>query len=175
MGFVSPATQVTMTELTTAKVNAIKAGLDYLAADKPNGRAYSSAATAVSNNTRTAITLNSERWDTGAVHSTGSNTANMYAPTGEGGKYLFGGHGEWAAFNTTGIRQIELFQNAATIVAVQQVPGVNGLQDQSVSTLWSMAAGDYMQLTGLQTSGVALFFNAVGAYASELWGMWLST
>ena len=66
-------------------------------------RVYNNANISIPDSTVTALTFNSERWDTDSIHSTVSNTSRLTAQTAS--KYDIKGNIKWAS-NSTGTRLI---------------------------------------------------------------------
>lgn len=152
----------------------VRDDLEYLARNRPHCRVYNSAAISLTHNTDAALTFNSERYDVGGCHSTASNTSRITIPAGEGGKYLLTGHVEFAS-NATGDRQLSFRLNGTTVLAAQRV-GANGssVTILSLSTVYALAAGDYVELWALQSSGGALNATASGNYSPEFSAMWMA-
>ncbi len=102
----------------------------------------------------TAVTFPSERWDTDAMHDNSTNSSRLTVKTP--GTYHIWGNVAWAA-NTNGIRCIGLkLDGNINIAQVCQDPVKDPTlanTAQSVSTLWQLAAGQYMELAVRQTSG----------------------
>lgn len=178
-GFTDPNTVQDATAgqpLQAARLDADRTALMYLATNKAHARIYNSANISINNNTRTALTFNSERIDVSAMHSTVSNTSRVTVPTGEGGMYFHSGHIEWAA-NATGQRNCEIRLNGTTLIAIDNVPSAGAAvnNEQSVATIYQEAAADYVELTVFQTSGGALNVQVAGNYSPELTAMWMCT
>jgi len=108
--------------------------------------------------TWTAVTFDGEDYDTNAFHSTSTNTSRFTIPTGMGGYYRFNGVIAFAA-NSTGSRQIRLNKNggAATYILGQfnNSGGTNEV-GSTFNLILNLAAGDYVEVEGLQGSGGAL-------------------
>src|SRR5512139_267514 len=77
-------------------------------------RVYNNAAINIANDTVTALTFNSERFDTNGIHSTALNTGRLTCQTA--GTYVITAHAAFAA-NATNRRQITIRLNGATIIA----------------------------------------------------------
>lgn len=152
----------------------VRDDLEWLARNKPHCRVYNSAAQSIPDVTHTAITFDTERVDVGGLHSTVSNTSRITVPSGGDGWYSIGGGLEYAAVNTTGIRQAEIKLNGSTIIAIQQVPAANIVQQCNVSCFWQLAAGDYVELVAFQSSGGALNVDAATSYSPEFWATWMA-
>lgn len=151
----------------------VRDDLEYLARNKPHCRVYNSANIShATSGTPQIVTFNSERFDVGGCHSTSSNTGRLTVPSGEGGKYLIGGHVSWAT-NATGVRQIYIRLNGATPIGDDVRTPVSGTgTSQHVSTFYSLAAGDYVELIANQTSGGALQIDAASNYSPEFYMIW---
>lgn len=112
----------------------------------------------------TALTFNTEFFDTGGLHSTSSNPTRITIV--QPGLYLFTMTIGYSS-NSTGRRLFGLRKNGtgtsgATEGLLQTDPsagGSNGEAYGTITALVKMAAGDYMEAITFQTSGVAL--NAV--------------
>lgn len=156
--------------------DAVNAAVQWLAGDasnpKPSCRVYNSSTQSISTSSATAITFNSERWDTGGCHSTASNTARITVPTGGDGKWLIGGHVQWSNSNTTGTRQVQLRVNGTTVIAVHEALGTTADAMMSITALYSLAATDYVELVVFQNSGVSLNIQSSSAYSPEFWAIW---
>lgn len=128
--------------------------------------AFNNGTQSVPNNTDTALTLDSEDFDTDGFHSTGSNTSRMTIPAGLGGKYLLTGRTRFAA-NATGFRQLYFYKNGATTLADTLAPITTGTNhDAEVTFIVSLAAGDYVELYAVQNSGGSLNVGNASSYVS---------
>lgn len=129
-------------------------------------RAYNSASISVNNATATALTFNSERFDSGALHDTATNTDRLTAPSA--GYYFISCHTEYAS-NTAGFRSTSIRINSGgTIVGAQTLAPASG--DGTiviVTALWYLNAGDYARCFTYQTSGGALNISADASYSPE--------
>lgn len=114
-------------------------------------RVYNSAAISLTNSTETALTFDTEDYDTNTMHSTVSNSNRITFQTA--GKYLVGAQFRWAS-NATGIRWGRIILNAATVL-VYDNPATN-LGDQTsflATTIYNFAVNDYIEIYAFQTSG----------------------
>lgn len=128
-------------------------------------RVYNSANISVSNATVTALTFNSERFDTDSIHSTASNTSRLTATTA--GVYQITGHVRWAS-NATGSRLLYIRENGTAAISYEQIAAsVNGEGIMDVTALWKLAAGEYVELVTWQNSGGALNVEAWNYYSPE--------
>jgi len=126
-------------------------------------RVYRNSAQSISNNSSTAITFDTELFDTDAFHDTGSNTSRITIPSGLDGKYRFSWHAMFAASNTTGLRLAFLRLNG--VDDTHNVPGSrNNLNPISASLeahgtgscIVDLVATDYIELFVYQNSGGAV-------------------
>lgn len=109
------------------------------------------------------------------MHSTSSNTERITVPTGGGGKYIFGGLGEFAN-NATGIRQIVIRQNGTTEIAYASGPGdASGTCPMSVTATYALSAADYIEMRYWQDSGGFLNVIVSGNRNPEFWAAWQRT
>jgi len=108
-----------------------------------------------------ALTFNSERFDTGSIHSTSSNTDRLTCVTP--GVYLITGHAQFAA-NATGARALGILINGGAAIAYQRGDnaGASVTTLVSITTIYQLSAGDYVQLSAWQASGGSL--NVVAAW-----------
>lgn len=145
----------------------VDAKLAELFAAPPQARAFNSANISIPNNAVTALTFDSERHDTGALHSTSSNTGRLTAPSA--GLYAIGACVRW---NPTGggTRQLYLRLNGATFIAEQVGDFTSGAAVmQTIETQYRLAATDYVEVVVLQQSGGALNVLAFGNTSPEFW------
>lgn len=116
--------------------------------------AYNSGTQSINDSTLTALTFDSEDYDSNNNHSTSTNTSRLTANTA--GKYVISGGVAWAT-NAIGVRFIALRINGSTYIAKQLGLGTTlSNPTLSVSAVYSFAAGDYVECVVFQTSGGAL-------------------
>lgn len=116
-----------------------------------SARVYNSAAITISNATDTALTFNSERFDTDTIHSTVSNTGHLTATTA--GVYVISATIEFAA-NATGQRTAWLRLNGATLIAsLTFTAGAADGHAIAITTIYKLAATDYVEIGVYQDSG----------------------
>lgn len=179
VAWTNPTTRSTGNTITASIWNAdVVDNLDWLGGEatggKPSCRVYNSSNFSVAHDVQTAITFNSERWDNGAMHSTSVNTSRITIPSGGGGKYLIGGHVSYDS-NATGGRSTLIVVNGSTIVAGHSDNALTALPlNHSISTMYPLSAGDYVELHVYQTSGGNLDIVAGGNYTPEFWAMWMA-
>jgi len=115
-------------------------------------RVFDSGTQSISNATNTAITFNSESYDTNSYHSTTTNTSRLTVPST--GYYLFSGQ-IFVDPNATGGRYLEIKKNGTTVQAME----TGAATQASVATflpitaILSATANDYFELFLYQTSG----------------------
>lgn len=129
-------------------------------------RVYNSANISIAHNTSTLLTFNSERYDTDAYHSTSSNTGRLTAPAD--GVYLITAQVYFAA-NAAGYRQVSISVNG-TFIALEVIGAVTVASTATVVTLttqYSMTAGQYAEAYVLQTSGGDLNVVRSNAFSPE--------
>ena len=133
-------------------------------------RVYHTATQSLTTGVAAALVFNSERYDldpNAAIHDTSSNTSRLVCRTA--GKYLIGASVRFAT-NATGLRALDILFNGATIIAVAAQAAFAGAQvDMTISTVYDLAAGQYVEVRGYQTSGGALNVEAAGDYTPEFW------
>jgi len=128
-------------------------------------RAYNSGNISVPNNASTDLTFDSERYDTNSIHSTVTNTGRLTCQTA--GKYVITGSIAWDT-NTTGIRSMGVYLNNTTwLTLANQSPIAGDNTRMSVSTIYTLAAADYVTLRVYQNSGGALNVIAAGNFSPE--------
>ena len=121
---------------------------------------FKSASQSISNNTFTAITFNSEDYDTDSFHDTSTNTSRITIPSGKGGKYLITGVIIFQD-NATNDRTVYLYKNGVSdqeLFAQKNAGGFN--TSNGLSFVKVLDAADYIEVFALQNSGGAL--NIIG-------------
>lgn len=120
-------------------------------------KAYNSTTQSVSNATATILTLDSEEYDSDALHDTVTNTSRMTVPTGKAGKYLVVGtstHNGAIGSNSV----IRLKKNGTTLLVGSQAyfPKTSA-SAQAIATV-SLIATDYIEIEVYQDTGGAINF-----------------
>jgi hypothetical protein len=146
----------------------------WLATSRPHVSCYKSGTQSINNTTYTAVTFDTEAYDTGACHSTSSNTSRLTVPSGGGGLYEIWANIDFAS-NATGFRYAEFYLNGATVIDVTAIPAVNGtVTAWEMNTKRLLSAGDYVELRVYQNSGGAL--NITGGQQYTKFGFdWVAT
>ena len=118
-------------------------------------RAYNSSNISISSGSWTDLTFDSERFDTGNMHSVVSNTGRLTAP--EHGVYHLSGNVRFDQHNT-GARGILIKLNGTTDIAIEWPIPPNTTWDLSLqlSTVYELEADDYVELYAFQNSGGSL-------------------
>lgn len=180
MAFTTPATVVAGTAATASYANTyIRDNIAWMATDSPACHAYNNTTNVIATGSNVAVTMNSERFDNSAVHSTSVNTARLTAPTGGGGKYLIGNNIEWQNATSGTYRDVELRINGATYVASNTMSFPSGGLGndnirQSVVVVYAMSAADYVEAVVTQNTGGNLNLTN-GTQAPACWCFWLRT
>lgn len=178
MPWTAPKTYAVGDVLTAADLNTYQRdNIKWLGTDKPHCRVRNTANIShTSSGSYQALTFNSERVDVGSMHDTSSNTGRITIPSGGGGLYLIGGCIEFAA-NATGLRGAQIRLNGSTVIVIQEAPsiGAGSAHPIAVTTAYQLAAGDYLELMGKQSSGGNLNMLATANYSPEFWAVWQST
>jgi hypothetical protein len=112
-----------------------------------------SGAITLTNNTNTAITWDTEKIDTDAFHSTGTNPSRITIPTGKGGKYLISAKLAYNS-NATGERAVQIYKNGSLVLQMNVKNGLTGTFFTPTNTgVFSAVATDYFEVYGFQNSG----------------------
>lgn len=142
----------------------IKDFADYIA---PACRVYSTTNQSVPDNGAIVVNFNSERFDTDNIHDL-TNPTRLTCKTA--GVYVISGCVEFAT-NATGYRQVGLLLNGTSHIAIQRAPAnaTSGSNHTvSVSSIFKLEVGDYIELRPSQYSGGALNVVATTNHSPEL-------
>ena len=115
----------------------------------------------------TSLTFNSERWDTTDLHETATNSGRLKAPVA--GKYYIFANITWESPIGSGVWGLRLQLNGKPIIAEQTLPNTAAQFriSMSVGTLYSLAAGDYVEAQVFQNSGSPLLIPSIAATSPE--------
>ncbi len=141
----------------------------------PCCRVYKSAAQSINSGAATAITFDTERYDTDTMHSTVSNTTRITFTTA--GVYSVGASIEFAASAVGNTRVLAIKLNGTTFIAFEQeapVPGGLGSTNMTTETEYKFAAADYVEFIVQQDSGGPLNIDSAGNYTPEAWASFQS-
>jgi hypothetical protein len=117
---------------------------------------YKSTFQTISNATWTAVTFDSEAWDTNSFHSTSTNTSRITIPAGLAGKYEFNLRGFFVP-SAIGIRYISIYLNGVS-VRLNYFPASANDFAIGLNTKINLVAGDYLEMYVYQSSGGNLNF-----------------
>ena len=172
MPYSAPSTITTGQLVTASLMNTEWAGNIAFLANPPACRVFNNAAIALTSGLLTALTFNSERYDTNTMHDTATNSGRITFNTA--GLYTIIGHASFAA-NGTGYRQLAIRMNGATFLAsfnpINNGAGQN--TDVLIATTYKFAVADYVELLAQQTSGGALNITSNGNYSPEFLATWV--
>ena len=118
----------------------------------PSVRVYHDAYQSIISSTYTALEFNREDFDTDEMHDTVTNNSRLTVRTA--GKYLIMAQ---VAFepNTTGLRSLHIRRNGAiNIASISRYAEGQGVRTElSVTTLYALVTGDYVEAVVSQESG----------------------
>jgi hypothetical protein len=127
-------------------------------------RVYNSTGTIVSNNTQTALTFDTERYDTDGMHS--GTSSQLFCNTA--GKYLISFNASFEPHDTSW-RLFGIYLNNTTIIGYVSYPvvSVNQVCIGNITTIYDLAVGDYVEAIVHQNSGGDLDIIAGANYSPE--------
>jgi hypothetical protein len=110
-------------------------------------RLSKSAAQSIPNNTETALTFDTETFDTDGYHSTVTNTSRITIPAGKGGYYQLSAACAFDGSSTTGARYAHLFKNGSKIwTGTGFAPtNTNALETLTYTQIAAAVATDYFE------------------------------
>ena len=119
----------------------------------------------IPNATGTALTFNTEDYDTDGIHSTSSNTSRFTVPSGKAGywqvSFFFNFDG-----NATGIRSIYVYKNGNFNALISTNPASTSQASNNATMTYSLIVGDYIELYAFQNSGGNLNINTPDQYGN---------
>lgn len=120
-------------------------------------RGAQAAAQSLPTGVTTAIEMTAETDDTHGFHDNATFPSRFTVPAGRGGRYVVTGVVSFAS-NGTGAREAQLRINgvAAEIVSHQADPSAFFLTRVGVTGIFTLAAGDFVEVFATQSSGGAL-------------------
>ena len=115
-------------------------------------RVYNSGELTIGTASWTALTFDSERWDTDTIHSTVANTSRLTATTA--GTYLIVSNVQWD-YNGAGQRITKLMVGGATEIARVAVTNADASDRENLicTTIHQLAAAEYVETYVYQNSG----------------------
>lgn len=135
-------------------------------------RAYKSTVQSIPNNVSTALTFDTEDYDTSAIHDTSTNPTRFTVPTGMTGRWRIAYH-TYAAAAGGNNKIAFLRKNGGTdtnnVVGSGMGTGFNGIVSLANTVTVPLTAGDYVELFVFQNSGVAINYGeAIGANQASI-------
>lgn len=128
-------------------------------------RVYNSVDQSIPSGAFTVVTFDSERFDSGGLHSIVTNTGRLTAVTA--GKHIVSGCVRWAA-NSTGRRLLSVYKNGLEISRQSTTPSAADTDPtMAVSLLHDFAVGDYVELRVFQDTGAGLSVTFNGLFTPE--------
>lgn len=121
----------------------------------------------------TALTFNTERFDTDTMHSTSVNTGRITFTTA--GVYQVTGHVEFAASAGGTVRAVEIRVDGSTVIAQVNGPGLgaSATVNLTVTAMYAFTAAQYVELLAYQDTGGSLNVLASGNYSPEFSAVWV--
>jgi len=116
----------------------------------PGARVFNSVDQSVANTT--IVAFDSERWDTDNIHDNVTNNSRLTCNTP--GKYLITFHGRLTGAASSMAFQIYL--NGATIIAYSTSLNASSGDTMTISTIYDLAANDYVQIRVVGNATVTL-------------------
>jgi hypothetical protein len=117
----------------------------------------------------TAITFNTESFDTNAFHDTSTNTSRITIPSGAGGKYTFTACTGFAPSSSYPV-SLRLLKNGSTVVAYTENNFDAGvIRSARIAITLDCAAADYFELQAYQSSGGAVDVYGSGTVVGATW------
>ena len=116
---------------------------------------FQSGNQSVSTGAYTAITFDSESFDTDAFHSTSSNTSRITIPAGRAGKYLFTRQINWAgAIGSGSYVAFKLYLNGTDLASYgTSALTSNGQMNNAASVIVNASVADYFEMYVYQNTG----------------------
>lgn len=149
---------VTTAKLANASVSAAKLGV------LPHARVFHNVNQSIASGISTFLTFNSERYDTDNIHD---NVDSTKLTCRTSGLYMITASIRWSS-NATGHRALTFVLNNSVNIASTTNNAVGGIEtEQTATTIYRLAASDFLQLRVSQTSGAALDVVSGGSNSSE--------
>jgi hypothetical protein len=121
--------------------------------------------------TFTAITWDTEEFDTDGFHSTSSNTSRITIPSGKAGKYLFTSHINLDSNSGTGRRINRFYKNGVSVdISFVEIPPASGAYVGALnSIILNLAVADYVEIYYYQTTGANQVVDRAGSSFQAQW------
>jgi hypothetical protein len=120
---------------------------------------YKSVFQSISSGTDTAITWNSEYFDTDSYHNTSTNTSRITIPTGKGGKYQINFTSSWDT-SPSATRCVNYIKKNGTTIHQNEVNKGASESGATTAAIYDLAAADYIEAFVFQNGGSTLSFLA---------------
>jgi hypothetical protein len=115
-------------------------------------RLFKSTGQTVFDATNTALTFDSETYDTNTYHDNSTNNTRITIPSGKAGYYLF--VLKWSINESpTGYRQVDLRKNNTSVDRTSIRGTSSGQNFVTLSTVQSASVGDYFEFFAFQNAG----------------------
>lgn len=169
--YVSPATVVTGTTITSAWGNSVKAATDFLA-NPPACKVFKAASQSVANGTSTDLIFDSETFDTAAMHDTVTNNPRITATVA--GLYVV--HSYMEIQTNTDYSSIlhTIVANGATTLSGQHVGSINPSGVAiflTTSTIVKLAVAEYVTARCFHVNGAAAARTVVATFSATWIGL----
>ncbi|MGH2965001.1 MAG: hypothetical protein ACRDMH_06435 [Solirubrobacterales bacterium] len=115
----------------------------------PAARVTRTSAQSIPDSLNTSLAFNQERYDAAGVHDNATNNSRLTAPVT--GIYAVTAQFTWGGSAGAGSRFAGVMRNGSTLIARSQE--LAGDDDENITTQVLLAAGDYVEVQVLQTSG----------------------
>ena len=115
----------------------------------PAARVTRSSAQSIPDSLNTSLAFDQERYDTAGVHDNTTNNSRLTAPVTA--IYAVTAQFTWGGSAGPGSRFAGLMKNGSTLIARSQE--LAGDDDENITSQVRLAAGDYVEVLVLQTSG----------------------
>ena len=139
----------------------------------PAARVTRTSAQSIPDSLNTSLAFDQERYDAAGVHDNATNNSRLTAPVT--GIYAVTAQFTWGGSAGAGSRFAGVMKNGSTLIARSQE--LAGDDDQNITTQVLLAAGDYVEVVVLQTSGSSLTVAANGVaqqFTPEFSMTWLA-
>lgn len=134
----------------------------------PGARVYNNANIAIPSGAWTALTFNSERFDTDGIHETVGSTGRLTCRTA--GKYIIGGGAQFADSAAGTRRVFGILLNSGSFIAIGSSPFAATYGGSvAIATLWSMAVGDFVEFLVTHDVGAPLNITYSPTFSPEFW------
>jgi hypothetical protein len=129
-------------------------------------RVHNDANISVNNGTLTAVTFNTERYDVGGCHSTSSNTSRLTAPVA--GKYVITTQIRFSSDSDYVAITLQFRVNGTTFIAgaFDSKTFATNVVDRNLTTIYSLAANDYVEVLVRHDNTDAGANNIAAAFSS---------